>query len=337
MFLPPEIHKEDLAFPIRYTLWETPPLKKFPLHSLLLLPLIFMLVGLVGFHLEGTLGKISLGMWLALIWSYASLPMLYFGHVKINKTFEALDEIIPDKQKKLELLKTSHSHLNNPSFWVYGVAMAALGWYVFFPAYYAAHQSLWLCVWGSLLFVIFGLVGGYGAACVVSFYGLVDKLLHAKLFKPDPYHPDLFMGFRPLGTLAVVNALVASSGSLLFPLILESRELPGIFKLPGYAMFIAIAIIIALAFIVPIIWIRDHIEENKFRLLKEHEAEYKGRLADYMKRPAPESKDLLQLLQAERAKLEEIRLFPFETKMITQVAGSLLLPFIILYLQIKYK
>jgi len=333
MDFPKGITNSDLAFPIRYTHSEFGCLT--PVQSVLIWPFIFMTVGLVGFHLEGTLADLSLGMWLAIIWAYATLPMLYFGHFKINETFEALREII--KKDPEAQLKKAHAHLNTGAFAIPGAIAATLGYLVLFPLYEAAHNFFWLQAWGAFFFIAFGFLGGYGLASVVSFYGVVQKLLDSGILEPNPYHPDLFMGLRPLGTLAVVNALVASSGSLLFPIIMEALGLPGIFKLPGYALFIGIAIAIAMAFIVPIIQIRDHIEKRKFEILKKNEADYRELRAAYIEKPSQERKDALEFLQADRAKLSEIRLFPFETKMATQVIGSILLPFIILYLQIKYK
>lgn len=91
------------------------------------------------------------------------------------------------------------------------------------------------------------------------------------------------------------------------------------------------------SFIGPLLIIKNAIEKEKFGVIIAHEKEYQERLAHYKAKPSEDNKDILQMMLIERAKLNEIRLFPFETKMIFQIFASILLPIIMLLIQLKFK
>jgi MFS family permease len=346
MELPKNFSPDQLAFPYNLIYWSC-KVTKSDLAGVFLFPLPFMAAGVVLFLLQGDIKVVPGGMWLAMLWSLMVFPMLYYGQRRVLNIFGKLPDGTlggPDAAHRTEEARVRiYAALNDKRYYWGSAFMALLTTFFSYWSVTSGYKSDWLWAWSFLFFLFFSVVGGYGMACVVAFGLNIGELMDRAPLTPDPYHPDLFMGLKPFGDLAVVNALIASSGSLLFPLIfsaIHSPSLPmfaAISSFLGYSMFVVLVCAILAAFLWPLFVIKSRIEQFKHHELLAHNKEYYELLASYKKDHAPDKQGILQLLLAERAKLKEIRLFPFETEMLFKVFISILLPFIILFLQIYFK
>lgn len=346
MELPENFPPKQLVFPYSLICWSC-KVADNDIAGVFFLPLTFMLVGLGLFLFQGDIKTVPMGMWLAMLWSLMVFPMLYYGQSRTANILGRLPEGTlggENAEHRIEEARISaYASLNDKRYYWVSAFMALLTTFFSYLAVTSGYQSVWLKAWSFIFFLFFSIVGGYGMACVVAFGRNLKKLMDKAPLTPNPYHPDLFMGLKPFGDLAVANALIASSGSLLFPLIfyaIHSPSLPmfaSVSSFLGYSMFAVLVLAIIASFLWPLFVIKTKIEKFKYNELLAHNKEYYELLTEYKKDQAPGKKGVLQLLLAERAKLKEIRLFPFETEMLFKVFISILLPFIILFLQIHFR
>jgi hypothetical protein len=306
-----------------------------------LIPLSLVLTGLILLYIEGEIGNVSRGMWLAMLWTSLTFAMFYYAQHRIQNVLALLQGIIPDtdfaKRKEGEVRARAFSHFNNRLYYLASAATIAITFPIMYPLFVSQYPSALLQLWSAGLLLFIGFVGGYGMLCGVLFNRIVKELIENAPLKPNPYHPDLFMGLKPLGSLSVANALVASSSSLLFPLIFEAIAASGQSAFLGYFIFAVIMTAILTTFFGPLFIVKNKIEREKFQVLIVHEMEYQKLLSAYKQSPSQDVRNVLDLLRIEKEKLKEIRLFPFESKMMFQIIASILLPIFMLLLQIYFK
>ena len=342
MIIPDKYSPKDLTFPLNTIYWSC-KVTRSDLIGAFLIPLPLVVIGmLLHFFYHQA---ISVGMWFALLWTALTFYMMYSGQQKVQTIFDSLQGIIPDtaaaKEKEQEVRANIYRNYNNRYYYWVGFLVTLIVLPIMYQAIISKHTALPLQVWSSLYFLYTAFVGGVGMTWAVIFNRVVMDILQMMPFKLNPHHPDYFMGLKPLGNLAVVNVVVASSSSLLFPLIFEvTRILNGNNSLSeplGYLIFAIIMCALIAAFVGPLMIIKTAIERQKYAVLIEHEKEYQERLANYKADPSESGKNILQMMQLERTKLHEIRLFPFETKMLFQIFASGLLPIIMLLIQKYFK
>lgn len=144
------------------------------------------------------------------------------------------------------------------------------------------------------------------------------------------------MGLKPLGSLAVIYGLTASSSSLLFPLIFEATDQlnnSSLASFLGYLIFLIILSAIISTFVFPFLIIKEKIEKEKFACIIKYDENYLKYLEEYKINSSADMKGLLDLLNAERNKLKEIKLFPFEARMLLEIVTSILMPVAMLLLE----
>lgn len=344
MELPKGFSKDRLVFPYNWIHWFCGARPLDPL-GVFILPGGLSFVGVLLFMAHGKFWEISAGMWLVLFWTAITFAMLYYGQYRVVQVRTRLKDRIPEGAEAAAdaAVANAYAALNDRRFYLFSVLMAVLTVPLLYPAFTAACRSVWIQVWAGVFLLFASVVGGYGMGCVLACGEIIKKLVEQVGFQPDPYHPDLFMGMRELGSLAVANAVIASTGSLLFPLLFEASKMSHIpvlsplFGLLGYYSFGVMLSAIAIAFLVPLFVIKSKVEEAKFGFLQAHEKEYQSILAEFKRVPDEGKRHLLKLLQVERAKLQQIHVFPFETEMMFKVFISILLPIIMLFLQIYLK
>jgi hypothetical protein len=337
MILPAKVSSKQLALPFWLVYWSC-RLTRNDWLGVFLIPVTLVAVG-VALLLQSHL-TISKGLWLALLWTSITFAMLYYGQNRIQRVFDHLQGVIPNttaaKNREKEVRARAFAHYNNRYYYVVSAVTIAITLPSMSSTFISHYSAIPLRVWGWTFFICVAFIGGYGMACVVAFNKIVHEIISATPFEPNPHHPDLFMGLKPLGTLAVANAFFASSSSLLFPLIFETIH-GGVFAPLGYSIFAIIMVAVLASFFGPLFIVKNKIQRAKFAAIIALEEEYQTRLAHYKKAPTSTENGVLQVLMVENAKLKEIRLFPFETNMIFQVLASVLLPIVILFLEILFK
>lgn len=336
MILPKRFPADRLALPLKLIYWSCKIMKNDWL-GVALVPSSLVALGIALLLPQAT---ISSGMWLALLWAALTFPMLYYGVYRVQRVFDELSDVIPNTEEaryKEERVRASVFALcNKRSYYIVGALVIAITFPSMYGTFVVSYPSRLLQSWSCVFFVYMAFVGGYGMACGVAYNKMVDEMVNSTPFALNPYHPDLFMGLKPLGQLSVIVAFLASSASLLFPLIFETT---GHLQLAflGYLIFGIILCAIVVSFVGPLLIIKRKIEREKFAALVANEREYQARLDSYKKTPTTNEKDVLELLLVEKAKLREIRLFPFETKMMFQIVVSILLPIVMLFVQLRFK
>ncbi len=336
MLLPKEFPEKKLALPYWLLYWSCKITRNDWL-GMFLIPVPLVAVGIVLLFSEGQLADTSRGMWLAMLFTSLTFAMLYYGQHRIQDVFDQIQGIIPTTEgskEKVEAVRARiYSYYNNNSYYIVSAITIAITLPIMYATFISGYKSVLLQAWGWAFFLFTAFVGGYGMACAVAFNKIVREVVDTTPFEPAPFHPDLFMGLKPLGSLAVANALGASSSSLLFPLIFETLDKSNYSAFLGYLIFAIIMAALILSFLGPLFVIKNKIEKEKFSALIAHEHEYQELLNNYKRSPTSNDKDVLQMLLIEKNKLGEIRLFPFETKMMFQIFVSILLPIVMLFLQ----
>lgn len=341
MILPKKFSSNNLALPFKALYWSC-KIRSNDWLGVFLVPFSLVLIGVMLHYFYNE--PITRGMWFALFWTSTTFLMLYYGQYRIQNIFDQLQGIIDDskeiKDKEEEVRAKVYGYFNRRHYYIVSFITIIITFPIMYLSFIAHYSSIFLKIWSSIFFLFTAFIGGYGMALAVAFNKIIKEVIDSTPFVLKPFHPDLFMGLKPLGNLAVANAIVASSSSLLFPLIFEVIHLQGNSDLStflGYLIFTIIMSAIIASFTGPLFIIKNKIEKGKFALLMDHEAEYQALLDIYKKTPTESHKNILQMLQIERLKLQEIRLFPFESKMMLQIIASVLLPIIILLVQIYFK
>ena len=337
MILPVKYSVKKLALPLRI-IHLSCKLTRSVWVGIFLIPVLLAAAGVAlhYFYQE----NISRGMWLALFWASMTFAMLYHGQYRIQSIFKQFLGIIPDtkdaREKVNEVQAKTYAYINNKYYYIVSALVIAITLPIMHATFIARYQSFSLQLWGWLFFLFVAFVGGYGMACGIAFNRMVVEIIETTPFNLNPYHPDLFMGLKPLGNLSVVVALLASSSSLLFPLIFETIQ-GDLSVILGYLVFGVIMTAIIISFLGPLFIIKNKIEKEKYAVLIAHEHDYQKQLEHYKAAPTDNDKGVLEILLIEKAKLQDIRLFPFETKMISQILLSILLPIIMLFLEIQLR
>jgi len=305
--------------------------------NIFLLPLFFNVIGVLLFYYYHL--RISRGMLFAMGWSSLTLIMLYYAQFKFHNIFLKLSGVIsdsPEDSEKTEQIKSKiYSIINNN--WLY--LPACLVVLIVFPIFYQLKMATHvfpLLIWNVAFFIYTAFIGGYGMGISFMSYKVIKTIIEETPFKLNPYHPDMFMGLKPLGSLAVVYGLVTSSSSLLFPLIFEAinqMEDGKISWFLGCVLFLVIFGAIITTFSIPFLKIKEKIEEEKFVSIIEHDKEYRMYLLNYKDKPSSELQGIIDVLEKERNKLNNIKLFPFEARMLLEIFVSILMPILMLLLE----
>lgn len=244
------------------------------------------------------------------------------------------------KNQKEELLKKFYRLLGSKEYFFYGSVFFLLGLAITLPSVfidYTGYQKIWAVL--ANFFVL--MLAGLGIAESIAIRRILNAILKADL-QLNPHHPDHFLGLKPIGTLAVVTALLVATISMLFPLAFEAvsyfESNSPFLKLLTYGFLAFTIVVIFYTFVAPLLAIKKGIEEHKFHFILASELEYQQKLAKFKKGEDKKiTKDYLDTLLRERERMEKIKLFPFEAQMLMEITFSLLLPILILILEIKMR
>jgi len=331
-----DVHLQE-SLPFRILNWSCAATRS-PLLGSFLVPLSLVLLGIGIFLLTDGLDAVTVGVWLSMGWASITFALLKYARDRIGNTFDSLKAVVStdsDSMTAANLL--TFRFLNDPRYYLASVLVLIVVMPNMYSTFISNYESVVLQVWATAYFLFVAFVGGYGMAAAFAFDSYIRNVINTISFAPQPFHPDLFMGLKPLGSLSVTAALLISSASLLFPLIFETVSGEAGLDFLGYLIFVVILTSILAIFFLPLFTIKNKIELEKFRILLEFEREYQCRLGRYKEAPTLKERYVLQMLQLEKEKLREIRLFPFETRMLFQVVVSILLPIVMLVLQIYFK
>ncbi len=325
------------ALPIRILNWSCAQTKS-NLIGAFLIPLLLVLVGIGIFLITDGIERITIGIWLSMAWATITLALFKYFEYRIQDTFDRLKGVISDCEGAMNPARVStYKFTNNKRYYFVSGLVLLVVMPNMYSTYIINYDSILLQSWATLFFVYIASVGGYGMAATVAFDSYIRDLIDKIPFEPQPFHPDLFMGLKPLGNFVVTAALLVSSASLLFPLIFETVIGGPWARYLAYLIFLTILSSILAIFFLPLLTVKNKIEAEKYRVLTDFEREYQDRLVSFKLAPTVKEKYVLQMMLVEKEKLREIRLFPFETRMIFQVVVSILLPIVMLLLQIYLK
>ncbi|MBS0335908.1 MAG: hypothetical protein JSS40_03670 [Proteobacteria bacterium] len=337
MILPNRSFQKKLSIPFKMVNWSCRAAKNSWI-GVLLIPLPLVALGIALLLISGE--AISRGMWLVMLWTSMTFALIYYSQFRIRNSFSELAGIIPETseaQKKVDEVRVRiFNYSNNRNYYI----SSAITMLVILPlvnlTFIQNYSSIYVQIWCWVFFVFSTFVGGYGLAYGLAFIKIIREIVDAVPYALNPYHPDRFMGLKPLGNLCVAVALGVSSASLVFPLIFEAIH-GDLADFLGYFAFLAIFFAILVSFFGPLFLIKGKIEREKFAALLATEDEYQRYLKDYKRTPSEGLKEILRLLRIEKRKLDEIRLFPFETKMVFQFVVSIVLPVVMFFLQLQLK
>lgn len=194
---------------------------------------------------------------------------------------------------------------SDPTFWLYGA---------FF-------------VWGGLL-------------TGIGFHGILTTVLYIRAvaervaFRIDPLDPDGLGGLSAVGYFAIWTTLLASVGSLLFPLAFEIAAHGGFEPL----VYVAIAVYVLfmlVAFVYPTLKINRRAQDLRETILDDLRADIaalQSELAIHDDNDGtPDLDELARQLEIQRLRNEyeeyrNVRLYPMSVDVLSRLVGSILLP-----------
>ncbi len=157
----------------------------------------------------------------------------------------------------------------------------------------------------------------------------------------NPYHPDKFGGFSAFGRFSVRGALLFSTGALVLPLAFEvvAKMGQGSPALNGmvYILIGCFMLTTLVSFIAPVTEIKKFVDREKERVTLESWARLNAMTSELRNGPDLNIKKVLDVLMHyyfNHLKILEIKNYPWDFKVIVELATSLLLPIGITVLQI---
>ena len=314
------------------------------LASVFLLAVPLTVVGLIIQPLTGfTLFTRGLGV--SMVWT-ALAP--WFIHMALGVVWclaVQTRQILPDTELQRDFWTRELERLQSPrSLWIgvplgAGVAAALL-----FTLYASAPVivKMWIVAWALGTFAAGG-VGFWAMGCIVTILG---RMHHLPLVL-RPFHQDQFGGFKFLGEFSVKWTTLFFTGSLMFPLVFEV----GRYCLRGnLAVDLLVALLVGgyiLTGIVAFIWSQVLLHDLMWSLKEQCLEDSEAKLAGYCSQATDYAQgNEVQLHHAlvtgvyyhiYHRRIEAIREWPWDTKVIVEFSLSVLFPVVMLLVELYIK
>ncbi len=183
--------------------------------------------------------------------------------------------------------------------------------------------------------------------CIIAATGIWGVLIMIQALREvsnrelniDPFHPDKVGGLSSIGNYAIATTVIFSTGALWLPLAFELAYGQDLLNFFVFTVVLTWMVFTFLAFVYPTVHIHNKavIIQKKIldRLRKEYSSFKKKILINNFDDPGKISLYYyqLELLRNEYYDYQNVKLYPFEIKIITKLISSVLLPLLVWLVQ----
>jgi len=284
-------------------------------------------------------GVFTPGVVVALTWLALAPYLIQRAFLLVDGFFRSHRDLFSTEEGWRAARSTQLARLQSSIYLAFGIPWASVITAVIELVYYRG-APVPVRVWSTVVFFLLFLLSAVG------FYGvyvLVTMMRHVCCsgLSFNPYHPDRFGGFSAFGRFSVKGALLFSTGALVFPLAFEvvaglgqgSAVMTGmVFGLIGCFMLVTVV-----SFIAPVLEIKRFVDREKERIILASWAQLNAMTSEFRNSPDLNIKKAIEIVMHyyfNHLKLLEIKNYPWDFKVLAELAASFLLPIAVAVIQI---
>jgi len=328
---------------IKLQLWVENSIKNSIVASICIFAIPLIIIGII-FSFSSEYFSFSRGVIFGVIWLALSPYLIMSAYRSTLKFFIEIKEIFSEKEICQRIEKESIKDLQSSKYLLFSIPLMIGADIVLITTIFKSAPILikfWIAVTFGILFFLSG-VGFWGILVMIN---IIRKICKCNL-RVNPFHPDQFGGLSKLGSFAVKGSIYFFSGALLFPLTFEViRYLGSAGRGLDFVLctiFGGFLLVGILGFVVPQLIIKAEAGEIKEQLLIESEEKLQKmvniNIIDNNKKPNIE--DLLKTylyFSLVHSRIANMKDWPYDIDVLMNLAGAILIPIIIGFMEFYLK